>query len=70
MCNRLIISKNLDLFKASTPPSRKADYYFGGIDSSVFIDFNRTRDNLISLVRIYFDGYKCCNFDNNGLNLN
>lgn len=26
-----------------------------------FIDFNKTSDNLISLCRISFDGYGCCN---------
>ena len=42
----------------------------GCLDSSVFIEFNRTQDNLISLVRISFDGYGCCNLDENGLSLN
>ena len=52
------------------PPTRKADYYIGCLNSSVFIDFNRTEKNLISLVRISFDGYGCCNLDDNGLSLN
>ena len=60
----------LDFFKTSMPSTRKADYYLGCLDSSVFIDFNRTQDNLISLVRISFDGYGCCNLDENGLSLN
>ena len=45
------------------PESRKADYYLSCLDSSVFIDFNRSNENLISLVRISFDGYGCCNLD-------
>mgnify|MGYP004350165933 CR=1 FL=1 len=52
------------------PSTRKADYYLGCLDSLVFIDFNRTQDNLISLVRISFDGFGCCNLDENGLSLN
>ena len=60
----------LDFFKTSMPSTRKADYYLGCLDNSVFIDFNRTQDNLISLVRISFDGYGCCNLDENGLSLN
>lgn len=59
-----------DFFKTSMPSTRKADYYLGCLDSSVFIDFNRTQDNLITLVRISFNGYGCCNLDNNGVHLN
>lgn len=52
------------------PSTRKADFYLGGLDSSVFIDFNRTKENCISLIRISFDGYGCCNLDDKGLILN
>jgi len=45
------------------PDSRKADYYLGCLDGSVFIDFNITTDKLINLCRISFDGYGCCNLD-------
>ena len=48
-------------FKTKMPDSRKADFYLGCLDSSVFIDFNLTSDCLISLCRIPFDGYGCCN---------
>jgi hypothetical protein len=64
------MNQDFDFFKTSMPSTRKADYYLGCLDSSVFIDFNRTQDNLITLVRISFDGYGCCNLDNKGLNLN
>lgn len=57
------MKKDFDLFIATMPDTRKADYYFGCLDSSVFIDFNRSHDNLIYLVRISFDGYGCCNLD-------
>lgn len=48
-------------FKAEMPDSRKADFYLGCLGGSVFIDFNQTNDSLISLCRISFDGYGCCN---------
>ena len=54
------MKQDFDFFKTSMPSTRKADYYLGGLDSSVFIDFNRTKENRISLVRISFDGYGCC----------
>lgn len=52
---------DFDFFKAEMPDTRKADFYLGCLDSSVFIDLNLTSDNLISLSRISFDGYGCCN---------
>jgi len=52
------------------PDTRKADLYLGCLDGSVFIDFNLTSDNLISLCRISFDGYGCCNITNINNSLN
>ncbi|SIR51193.1 hypothetical protein SAMN05421545_3977 [Pontibacter lucknowensis] len=52
------------------PETRKADYYLGCLDGSVFIDFNRTKDNRIYLVRISFDGYGCCNLEERAKGLN
>ena len=52
-------------FKTTMPESRKADFYLGCLDGSVFIDFNYTPDKRISLCRISFDGYGCCNIDKN-----
>lgn len=52
-------------FKTSMPDSRKADFYLGCLDGSIFIDFNKTKDNRISLCRISFDGYGCCNLHKN-----
>ena len=54
------MKQDYDFFKTTMPESRKADFYLGCFDSSVFIDFNLTKDNLISLCRISFDGYGCC----------
>ncbi|RZK04097.1 MAG: hypothetical protein EOO46_17525 [Flavobacterium sp.] len=42
------------------PDTRKADFYLGCLDGSIFIDFNQSSDGLISLCRISFDGYGCC----------
>ena len=55
------MSLEFQFFKTTMPESRKADYHLGCLDSCVFIDFNRTKDNLIFLARISFDGYGCCN---------
>ncbi|MFB2836588.1 hypothetical protein [Floridanema evergladense] len=54
-----------NFFKTIMPESRKADFYLGCLDGSVFIDFNQTNDGLISLCRISFDGYGCCNITDN-----
>ena len=58
------MDQEFDFFKTEMPETRKADFYLGCLDSSVFIDFNLTSDNLISLCRISFDGYGCCNITN------
>ncbi len=54
---------DFEFFRTTMPKTRKADYYLGCLDSSVFIDFNRTNDNRICLRRISFDGYGCCNLE-------
>lgn len=59
-----------DFFKTSMPNTRKADFYLGCLDGSVFIDFNRIGNDQISLVRISFDGYGCCNLDKKAAFLN
>jgi hypothetical protein len=41
------------------PGSRKADYYLGCNDGSVFIDFSKRPNGRIKLVRISFDGHGC-----------
>jgi len=64
------MNRHLDFHKAVIPKTRKADYYVSGMNDAVFIDFNRTEDNLILLVRISFDGYGCCQFGDKGMTLN
>ena len=64
------MKQDFDFFKETMPHTRKADYYLGCLDSSVFLDFNRSEDNLIYLVRISFDGYGCCNLDERAKHLN
>jgi hypothetical protein len=49
------------------PDSRKADFYLGCLDGSVFLDFNCSNENLIYLRRVSFDGFGCCNIDNNAI---
>lgn len=58
------MNQEFDFFKTTMPKRRRADYYLGCLDSSVFIDFNRMGNDQISIVRISFDGYGCCNLDN------
>ena len=56
---------DFDFFKTIMPDSRKADFYLGCLDGCVFLDFNYSTDKRINLCRISFDGYGCCNIDNN-----
>ena len=60
----IIMKTDFDFFKTTMPESRKADFYLGCLDGSVFIDFNQSSEDLISLCRISFDGYGCCNLKN------
>jgi hypothetical protein len=55
------MSANTDFTKVD--PFREADFILSFQNGAVFIDFNRTPDNLIYLVRISFDGYGCCNLE-------
>ncbi|MGS2727990.1 hypothetical protein ACU8DI_15395, partial [Psychroserpens sp. BH13MA-6] len=66
----IIMNKDFYFFKTILPKTRIADYCLGCLDSSVFIDFNRTEDNCISIIRISFDGYGCCELDNSAQSLN
>lgn len=59
------MKQDFDFFKTEMPDSRKADFYLGCLDGCIFIDFNLTSNKLISLSRISFDGYGCCNLTNN-----
>ena len=52
--------ENNDFYWTSMPSSRKADYYLGYYNGSVFIDFDNLNDEQVALVRISFDGYGCC----------
>jgi len=59
-----------NFFKTCMPESRKADIYLGCLDGSVFLDFNISNENMVTLVRISFDGYGCFNLGNTGQSLN
>lgn len=54
------MEQDFNFFKTTMPASRKADFYLGCLEGSVFLDFNKTMDNRINLCRISFDGYGCC----------
>jgi len=64
------MNQNFEFFKTTMPKTRKADYYLGCLDSSVFMDFNCSEDNRISLRRISFDGYGCCSLESGANHLN
>jgi hypothetical protein len=64
------MTQDFNFFKTDMPDSRKADFYLGCLDGSVFIDFNQSNDKLISLCRISFDGYGCCNIADKANSLN
>jgi hypothetical protein len=59
------IDRGIIFFKTTMPKTRKADYYLGCLDSSVFLDFNVSDENLVFLIRTSFDGYGCCDFKEN-----
>lgn len=52
---------NMKFFTTTMPETRPADYYLGYFGGSVFIDFDNYSDTQISLKRISFDRYGCCN---------
>ncbi|MEN9335767.1 MAG: hypothetical protein RLZZ500_754 [Bacteroidota bacterium] len=63
------MKQDFEFFKTTMSGSRKADFYLGCLDGSVFMDFNFTATNHINLCRISFDRYGCCNLDNNAKSL-
>jgi hypothetical protein len=67
---KIKLTQDLDFFKTQMPDTRKADFYLGCLDGSVFLDFNKSNDKLISLCRISFDGYGCCNISDTANSLN
>lgn len=64
------VKQDFDFFKTTMPDSRQADFYLGCLDGSVFIDFNQTSNGIISLCRISFDGYGCCDITDKANSLN
>lgn len=52
--------KTFDFYRTVMPKTRLAGYYLSCLNSSVFIDFDCTSEQRITLVRISFDGYGCC----------
>ncbi|OGS69880.1 MAG: hypothetical protein A3G95_05740 [Flavobacteria bacterium RIFCSPLOWO2_12_FULL_31_7] len=64
------MTTDFDFFKTEMPESRKADFYLGCLNGCVFIDLNQSSENLISLSRISFDGFGCCDLKDTTNNLN
>ena len=64
------MNQEFEFFKTRMPKSRLGDYFLGCLDCSVFIDFNRSSENLISIISISFDGYGCCKLDDKTVSLN
>lgn len=64
------MTDDYSFFKTTMPDSRKADYYLGCLDGSVFMDFNNCEDKRICLKRISFDGYGCCDLGNLAIPMN
>lgn len=63
------IDSEMTFFKTTMPISRKTDYCLECLDSSIFLDFNVSDENLVFLIRISFDGYGCCDFEENSKSL-
>lgn len=55
------MNHKFNFFRTNMPETRKADYHLGCLNGSVFIDFNKTNNNQICMVRISFDGFGCYN---------
>jgi hypothetical protein len=54
------MNNDLEFFTTEMPETRPADYYLGCLGGSVFMDFDKVPENRISLRRISFDGFGCC----------
>ena len=49
-----------DFYKASFSSSRPASHHLGCLNGSVYMDFNVSKEQLVTLCRISFDGFGCC----------
>lgn len=60
-----ILQRDFSFFKYTMPKLRPADFYLGCFEGAVFIDFDCSKEGLISLCRISFDGHGCCSIEGN-----
>jgi hypothetical protein len=60
-------NNNMEFFITVMPSSRKADYYLGCSEGSVYIDFNNHDNKHVRLRRISFDGYGCCDLEDKAI---
>lgn len=65
------VNYKFDFFKTEMLRSRNTNFCLGCFDGSVYMDFGYNEDKRISLLRISFDGYGCCELSekSNSLNL-
>lgn len=54
-------------FIKKMPESRIADYYLGYMGGCLFFDFNNYDNDRITLKRISFDGFGCCELDDRAI---
>jgi hypothetical protein len=64
------MNDGLEFFITIMPDTRPADYCLGCLDGSVFIDFDNDEVGRISLKRISFDGYGCCDVKGQAIPMN
>lgn len=59
----------IEFFTTDMPTTRPADYYLGCCDGSVYMDFVNCGQEQIRLKRISFDGYGCCDLNDEAIPL-
>jgi hypothetical protein len=64
------MTTDLEFFITTMPETRPADYFLGCLGGSVFMDFDNYEDEQIRLKRISFDGYGCCDLEDQAIPMN
>jgi len=64
------MNDELVFFQTTMPDTRPADYYLGCFGGSVYMDFDNYENERIRLKRISFDGYGCCNLNDEAIPMN
>ncbi|AYB33528.1 hypothetical protein [Chryseolinea soli] len=58
---------DLEFFITAMPRTRPAYYYLGCLDGSIFMDFDIGENERICLKRISFDGFGCCDLNDQAI---